>query len=52
MYPEELERDRHGDARTRFRKLYGAEVSLEISGYEIPVTTTTTTTTTVAGVPP
>jgi hypothetical protein len=40
MYSEDLERDRHGDARTRFRKLHGAEVSLEISGYEIPATTT------------
>jgi hypothetical protein len=36
LYPEELERDRHGDARTKFRKLHGAEVSLEISGYEVP----------------
>tara|TARA_R110002003_G_scaffold2062_10_gene23985 strand:- start:6358 stop:7596 length:1239 start_codon:yes stop_codon:yes gene_type:complete len=36
LYPNELERDRHGDARTRFRKLHGAEVSLEINGYEIP----------------
>jgi hypothetical protein len=40
MFSEDLERDRHGDARTRFRKLHGAEVSLEISGYEIPATTT------------
>jgi hypothetical protein len=36
MYPEELERDRHGDARTRFRKLHGTEVSLEITGYDVP----------------
>ncbi|KAF1914736.1 hypothetical protein BDU57DRAFT_558284 [Ampelomyces quisqualis] len=36
MYPEELERDRHGDARTRFRTLHGTEVSLEISGYDLP----------------
>ncbi|KAF2034006.1 hypothetical protein EK21DRAFT_97796 [Setomelanomma holmii] len=36
LYPNELERDRHGDARTRFRKLHGAEISLEINGYEIP----------------
>jgi hypothetical protein len=43
MYPEELERDRHGDARTRFRRLHGAEVSLEISGYELPATTAVTT---------
>lgn len=38
IYPEELERDRHGDARTRFRKLHGVEVSLEISGYDVPGT--------------
>jgi hypothetical protein len=35
MYPDELERDRHGDARTRFRKLHGTEVSLEITGYDV-----------------
>lgn len=36
LYPDELERDRYGDARTKFRKLHGAEVSLEVSGYEVP----------------
>jgi hypothetical protein len=40
MYPEDLERIQNSDARTRFRKLHGAEVSLEINGYEIPPTTT------------
>lgn len=35
QYPDELERDRYGDARTRFRRLHGAEVSLEVSGYEV-----------------
>lgn len=34
MYPEELNVDRNGDARTRFRRLHGAEVCVEISGYE------------------
>ncbi|KAF2120157.1 hypothetical protein BDV96DRAFT_610219 [Lophiotrema nucula] len=34
LYPDELAVDRNGDARTRFRKLHGVEVSLEISGYE------------------
>lgn len=36
LYPDELAVDRNGDARTRFRKLHGVEVSLEISGYEVP----------------
>jgi hypothetical protein len=36
LYPEELAVDRSGDARTRFRGLHGVEVSLEISGYDIP----------------
>ncbi|KAH7128426.1 hypothetical protein B0J11DRAFT_430927 [Dendryphion nanum] len=35
VYANELSVDRNGDARTRFRKLHGAEVSLEISGYDI-----------------
>lgn len=34
MYPEELNVDRNGDARTRFRRLHGAEVCVEISGFE------------------
>ena len=36
LYPEELAVDRSGDARTRFRRLHGVEVSLEISGYDVP----------------
>ncbi|KAH8699344.1 hypothetical protein GQ44DRAFT_632934 [Phaeosphaeriaceae sp. PMI808] len=36
LYPDELEIDPSGDARTKFRKLHGAEVSLEINGYEVP----------------
>lgn len=35
MYPEDLERDRCGDARTRFRKAHGVEVSLEVNGYDL-----------------
>jgi hypothetical protein len=35
LYPDELTIDRTGDARTRFRKLHGVEVSLEISGFDI-----------------
>ncbi|UPX16434.1 uncharacterized protein EKO05_0006833 [Ascochyta rabiei] len=34
MYPEELSVDRNGDARTRFRRLRGADVCVEISGFE------------------
>ncbi|OSS48849.1 hypothetical protein B5807_06750 [Epicoccum nigrum] len=34
MYPDELNVDRNGDARTRFRRLHGAEVCVEISGFE------------------
>lgn len=37
LYPEELSVDRTGDARTRFRRLHGVEVSLEVSGYDVPV---------------
>ncbi|KAF1995632.1 hypothetical protein P154DRAFT_526208 [Amniculicola lignicola CBS 123094] len=36
LYPEELQVDRAGDARTRFRRLHGVDVSLEVSGFEIP----------------
>ncbi|KAF2849182.1 hypothetical protein T440DRAFT_399656 [Plenodomus tracheiphilus IPT5] len=36
LYPEELSVDRHGDARTRFWKMRGLEVSLEFSGYPVP----------------
>ncbi|KAF2266463.1 hypothetical protein CC78DRAFT_566845 [Lojkania enalia] len=35
LYPDELAVDRNGDARTRFRKLHGVEVSLEVSGYDV-----------------
>ncbi|KAF2469885.1 uncharacterized protein BDR25DRAFT_227308 [Lindgomyces ingoldianus] len=34
-YPQELSVDRNGDARTRFRRLWGTEVSLEIAGYDV-----------------
>jgi hypothetical protein len=34
MYPEELSIDRNGDARTRFRRLHGADICVEISGFE------------------
>lgn len=34
MYPEELSVDRNGDARTRFRRLHGADICVEISGFE------------------
>ncbi|KAF2828140.1 hypothetical protein CC86DRAFT_369271 [Ophiobolus disseminans] len=36
LYPDELQREKSGDARTRFRKLHGAEVSLEVNGYDVP----------------
>lgn len=36
LYPEELSVDRAGDARTKFRKLHGVEVCLEISPYPNP----------------
>ncbi|KAI8932879.1 hypothetical protein NX059_010359 [Plenodomus lindquistii] len=36
LYPEELSVDRHGDARTRFWKVRGVEVSLEFSGFVVP----------------
>ncbi|KAF2194486.1 hypothetical protein K469DRAFT_705944 [Zopfia rhizophila CBS 207.26] len=36
LYPEELNVDRTGDARTRFRRLFGVEVSIEVSGYDVP----------------
>jgi hypothetical protein len=35
LYPEELSLQWDGDARTRFRRLHGVDVSLEISGFEI-----------------
>lgn len=34
LYPEELSVDRNGDARTRFRRLHGADICVEISGFE------------------
>ncbi|KAJ4988564.1 hypothetical protein SVAN01_06019 [Stagonosporopsis vannaccii] len=34
MYPDELSVDRNGDARTRFRRLHGADICVEISGVE------------------
>ncbi|KAF2874041.1 hypothetical protein BDV95DRAFT_565287 [Massariosphaeria phaeospora] len=36
-YPDELVVDRNGDARSRFRRLHGIEVSFEVSGFEVPV---------------
>ncbi|CAO2652386.1 Nn.00g006690.m01.CDS01 [Neocucurbitaria sp. VM-36] len=37
LYPGELSVDeRSGDARTKFRKLHGVEVCLELNGYPIP----------------
>lgn len=36
LYPDELSVDRHGDARTRFWKVRGVELSLEFSGYDVP----------------
>lgn len=36
QYPDELTVDREMNARTRFRKLHGVEVSLELSGYSMP----------------
>lgn len=35
VYAEELSLDKNGDARTRFRRVHGADVSLEFSGYEV-----------------
>ncbi|KAF2124811.1 hypothetical protein P153DRAFT_301778 [Dothidotthia symphoricarpi CBS 119687] len=34
MYPDELVVDRAGDARTRFRRVHGVDVSLEVSGFD------------------
>ena len=34
MYPEELSVDRNGDARTRYRKLHGVDICVEINGLE------------------
>ncbi|KAF2715654.1 hypothetical protein K504DRAFT_457804 [Pleomassaria siparia CBS 279.74] len=36
QFPDELAVDRNSDARTPFRKLHGVEVSLEISGFDVP----------------
>ncbi|KAH9870080.1 hypothetical protein J1614_007002 [Plenodomus biglobosus] len=36
LYPDELSVDRHGDARTRFWKVRGVELSLEFSGFDVP----------------
>lgn len=35
IYPDELNLDKNGDARTRFRRVHGVDVSLEVSGYDI-----------------
>jgi hypothetical protein len=35
LFPNNLERDKHRDAGTRFRKLHSVEVSWEISRYEV-----------------
>ncbi|KAF2442717.1 hypothetical protein P171DRAFT_363143 [Karstenula rhodostoma CBS 690.94] len=35
VYADELNLDKNGDARTRFRRVHGVDVSLEVSGYEI-----------------
>ncbi|KAF2652925.1 hypothetical protein K491DRAFT_603909 [Lophiostoma macrostomum CBS 122681] len=34
LYPDELSVDRNGDARTRFRKVHGVDVSLELNGFD------------------
>ena len=34
LYPDELSLDRNGDARTRFRRLHGADICVEISGFD------------------
>jgi len=34
IYHDELSVDRNGDARTRFRRVHGLDVSLEVSGYD------------------
>lgn len=35
LFPDELWPDRNGDARTRFRRVHGLDVCLEVSGYEV-----------------
>ena len=35
VYADELSLDKNGDARTRFRRVHGVDVSLEVSGYEL-----------------
>jgi len=35
VYADELSADRNGDARTKFTRRHGVDVSLEISGYEV-----------------
>lgn len=37
VYANELSLDRNGDARTKFRRVHGVDVSLEVSGYDIGV---------------
>ncbi|OAG03859.1 uncharacterized protein CC84DRAFT_1096124 [Paraphaeosphaeria sporulosa] len=37
VYAEELSLDKNGDARTKFRRVHGVDVSLEVSGYDIGV---------------
>ncbi|KAJ4288482.1 hypothetical protein N0V90_011718 [Kalmusia sp. IMI 367209] len=37
IYADELTLDKNGDARTRFRRVHGVDVSLEVSGYEIGI---------------
>ncbi|KAL5388311.1 hypothetical protein PMIN06_000704 [Paraphaeosphaeria minitans] len=37
VYPDELSLDKNGDARTKFRRVHGVDVSLEVNGYDIGV---------------
>jgi hypothetical protein len=37
VYADELSLDKNGDARTRFRRAHGVDVSLEVSGYDVGV---------------
>ncbi|KAJ4360152.1 uncharacterized protein N0V89_000712 [Didymosphaeria variabile] len=37
VYADELSLDKNGDARTRFRRVHGVDVSLEVSGYDVGV---------------
>ena len=34
LHPEELSVDRNGDARTRFRRLHGVDICVEVSGVD------------------